>query len=78
MFCHVANLLATLLSHYLYASLYGQHLRRDYATTSCTELEQCCDSPKINRSSLDRGLNHQLNEQKYTSVPSELLLALFL
>ena len=34
MFCHVANLLATLLSHYLY----GQHLRRDYATTSCTEL----------------------------------------
>ena len=66
MFCHVANFLATPLSHYLY----GQHLRRDYATTSCTELEQCCDSPKMNRS---RGLNHQLNEQKYTCVPSELL-----
>ena len=74
MFCHVANLLATPLSH-LY--LYGQHLRRDHATTSYTELEQCCDSPKMNRSSLDRGLNHQLNEQKYTSVPSQLLLALF-
>jgi len=74
MFCHVANLLNTPQSHYLY----GQHLRRDYATTSCTELEQCCDSPKMNRSSLDRGLNHQLNEQKYTCVTSELLLALFL
>ena len=71
MFCHVANLLATLLSHYLY----DQHLSRDYVTTSCTE---CCDSPKMNRSSLDRGLNHQLNEQKYACVPSELLLALFL
>ena len=74
MFYHVANLLATLPSHYLY----GQHLSRDYATISCTELEQCCDSPKMNRSILDRGLNHQLNEQKYTCVPSELLLALFL
>ena len=73
MFCHVANLLAIPLSHYLY----GQHLCHDYATISCTELEQCCDSPKMNRSSLDRGLN-QLNEQKYTCVPSELLLALFL
>ena len=74
MFFHVANRLATLLSHYLY----GLHLHRDYATTSCTELEQSCDSPKMNRLSLDRGLNHQLNEQKYNCVPSELLLALFL
>jgi len=71
MFCHWTNRLAILLSHYLY----GLHLRRDYATNSCTELEQCCDSPKMNRSSLGRGLNHQLNEQKYTCVPSELLLA---
>ena len=35
--------IATLLSHYLY----GLHLHRDYTTTSCTELEQSCDSPKM-------------------------------